>query len=303
MKHAPGIFICLLSLWFSTAVASAQPVLERLEQRIRERVKPLVTGAVPADRGAAQRPLPPAGRPAAAGLPVNFEPGYLGVVADDQKDRGRGVRVLDLRPGGPAEKAGILRNDLINGIAGIRVRQMTDMADIMILFSPGDILTFDVLRGNKQQQVKVTLGRRPAPKGRPEAVPPPAGTAAAPNVPSASVPLLNTPQLNTPQATATPATPAAKSPANTLAGTLAKMLGKTGDKTPGKTPGKTTGKTPVIETPAVKLPVVVKPPVKPVVPPAVGDAETIKRLEQRIKELENHVAELEKALAEAKQKK
>jgi len=145
----------VFSMWLGAVrVASAQPVLERLEKAIRRQVDRGAKAAGPADRPAVERPAgAPAGKP-------DFQPGYLGLVADDKKDRGRGLRVLDVRPDGPAEKAGIRKHDLITALAGVQVRQMAEMADILELFPAGDTLTVDILRAGKPQKVKVTLGRR-----------------------------------------------------------------------------------------------------------------------------------------------
>jgi len=154
------------------ATASAQSALERLERQIRQRA---------AD--GQKRPPPPVPEND-LGKPDNVEPGYLGVVADDQNDRGRGVRILTVHPASPGEKAGLRRQDLITAMAGIRVRQMSDMSDILETFGAGQVLDFDILRDGKSQKVKVTLGQRPAarpqveqPKsaGLPETVPSPPG--------------------------------------------------------------------------------------------------------------------------------
>ena len=164
------IAVIVFSVWFGMSqLAPAQPFLERLEQRIRDRVNQQP------DDPAAAPPVQPAGR----------QPGYLGAVADDTNDRGRGVRILDVRPDGPAHKAGLRKQDLITALAGTRVRQMSDMADVLELFPAGESLTFDVLRDGKPQKIKVTLGRRPAPavgpaEPRPETVPIPAPAAGAP---------------------------------------------------------------------------------------------------------------------------
>jgi hypothetical protein len=122
--------------------AVGQPTLERLDKSIRERT----------DDGA--KPRAETDRPA----------GYLGLTADDAKDRGRGVRVLAVRAGGPAAAAGLKANDLITAIGGVRVREMSDMAEIMALFPAGDTVAMDIQRDGKQQQVKVTLGQSPAAK-------------------------------------------------------------------------------------------------------------------------------------------
>ena len=48
----------------------------------------------------------------------------MGIVADDQNDRGRGVRVLDVTADGPGAKAGLRTQDLIVSLSGMRVRQL-----------------------------------------------------------------------------------------------------------------------------------------------------------------------------------
>ena len=99
-------FFCAASaLGFLVASAAAQPTLERLEDQIRRR-----TGQ-PAAEGrpdAAAQSRRPAARNANRQASGQLEPGYLGLVADDQNDRGRGVRVTfdpSRRPGGKGRRA------------------------------------------------------------------------------------------------------------------------------------------------------------------------------------------------------
>jgi hypothetical protein len=92
---------------------------------------------------------------------VVAEPAYLGAVVDDQKDRGRGVRVVEVRPGSPAERAGLRKQDLITRAANRRIRQMSDMSSILNTFGPGDKLPLDIIRGLRPERIEVTLGRRP----------------------------------------------------------------------------------------------------------------------------------------------
>ncbi len=150
MRRTVSIIVVLGTLpplWLGSACsAEAQPVLRRLEQRIRDQ-------------------LAEAERPKDA-KPARKDSGYLGVLADDDKD---GVRVLDVRPAAPAEKAGIKKDDLITGVAGIDVSRMADMAEVLDLFPAGDSVTFDLLRGEKKLAVKVVLGRRPTPAVKPPA--------------------------------------------------------------------------------------------------------------------------------------
>jgi S1-C subfamily serine protease len=140
----------------AVAPAQAQPALEALEQKVRQDVlsgsaaqpgsKP--TGAAPA----AQGPAAEAAR----------EPGYAGLIADDRDDRGRGVRIVKVTPGGPAEQAGLRPQDLITELGGVRVRQLSEMAMIMAQVPPGGKLEFLIQRGDQPQRLEVTFGRPPA---------------------------------------------------------------------------------------------------------------------------------------------
>ncbi len=86
-----------------------------------------------------------------------------------------GVYVLDVTPGSPAHEAGLLAGetsselpgykaggDLITAINGIEVRDFSDMITyILNNTSPGDIITFTVLRNGEEIQLELTLGKRP----------------------------------------------------------------------------------------------------------------------------------------------
>ncbi len=158
--------------------ASAQPALDRLEKEVRrqlgEGVQPGVPAAqTPKDKAAA------AGKPAAPkAAPA---PGHLGALLDDGDDRGRGVRVLRVHPGSPAQKAGLQEGDLVTALSGIRTRQLSEVADILAEFPPESEVTFFVRRGQAEKLINVTLGHRPA--GVQPARPP-----ASPSVPAAPPP-------------------------------------------------------------------------------------------------------------------
>ena len=180
-RTLPAGVVCLIWLGLTCPVPG-QPVLERLEQRIRDRLDHPADEAQPAD---------PAGD-AAQGAAADRQQGYLGVVADDSEDRGRGVRILEIHPGGPAEKAGLRPKDLVTGLAGIRIRQMADMADVLEVHAAGDAVEFEVLRNGQTSKIKVTLGRRPQVDPPAPAVDPPPPAAAVqppdPVEPPAEVP-------------------------------------------------------------------------------------------------------------------
>jgi C-terminal processing protease CtpA/Prc len=98
--------------------------------------------------------IPPLPAPPKAEGPspaVSTERGYLGAVVDDRDDRGRGVRIVRTIPGGPAEKAGLSKGDLITGVGGLRVRQIAEFAGALEQVVPGNSLTFEVLRGVQRQ--------------------------------------------------------------------------------------------------------------------------------------------------------
>jgi hypothetical protein len=175
MKRISSIALSACLLAWGTASSPAwaqQSALERLEQQIRQRTPPADNPWADVAKPAA----PPKAEPPRAREDV--EPGYLGVLADDQKDRGRGVRLTDVYRDSPAEKGGLRPDDLVTAVAGVRVRQTTDMGDILSTFGPGQGVDFDVLREGKRQKVHVVLGPRPASErvaAPPEAIPlPPA---------------------------------------------------------------------------------------------------------------------------------
>ena len=165
MKSILAVILSFIALdgWLAAPrSAMAQSPLGVIEGQIRGQA---------GQGGAAVNPAAPAtGRP------------YLGAIADDNDDRGRGVRILSVRPGGPAERFGLKAQDLIGGAASSRVRQMADLTAILDLMSPGDRLVLEVLRQGQPQKVEIVLGQQGAVAG-PAAtapVPPAPGNSAAP---------------------------------------------------------------------------------------------------------------------------
>jgi len=161
--------------------ASAQPALDRLEKEVRRQLGEGVQPRVPASQTPGEKAAA-TGKPAAAKAAP--EPGYLGALLDDGDDRGRGVRVLRVHPGSPAQKAGLQEGDLVTALSGIRTRQLSEVADILAEFPPENEVTFFVRRGQAEKLINVTLGHRPA--GAQPAQPPtrpPAGAVLPPLAP------------------------------------------------------------------------------------------------------------------------
>ncbi len=264
--------LCPLAIVLAIAVqtAWAQSELERLEQQIRQR------NASPAADTSPPKVQPPSPMilSAAVGGASAHEPAYLGMAVDDRHDRGRGVRIVAVHPGGPAERAGLRRQDLITGVTGIRVRQMADLFDVLDTFSPGQSTTFDILRDDKKQTLKVTFGRRPTEAKAANATPPP------------PVPQLGTRPPSGPQPTQPPPS-SAKAQPETILPPSAELLPE-----PAEQPAGPALAPPKKAEPAKKA----EPPPKKAEPPQDA-SQRLDQLQRRIEELERRVVELERALA------
>lgn len=143
--------LLLAGFFYSSAFASpavAQSALERLEQQVRNR----------GEAAAGDKSSPPG---------VGDRIGYLGVVADDRLEQGKGVRIMEVLKGSPAERSGLEADDLVTAIAGKPVRTMEDFARILGPAPAGAQLQFEIKRNRKQQQLEVTLGQRPPQEERP----------------------------------------------------------------------------------------------------------------------------------------
>jgi membrane-associated protease RseP (regulator of RpoE activity) len=90
------------------------------------------------------------------------------------------VRILEVYPNSPAAKAGFRKQDLITSLSGVRVRQMTDFADVLATLAPDKTVEFELQREGQPLKLQATMGRRPAaanPPSLPEPVPLPPGEA------------------------------------------------------------------------------------------------------------------------------
>jgi hypothetical protein len=171
MKKSSNLVVlaCFALMAGIASSAAAQGVLDRLESGIR------------ASNG--QPTAPPATTPRV----------YLGARADD--DAGRGVRVLSISNGGPADRAGLQAEDLIVGAAGRRIGLLSELTTILSHLNPGDRLTVEFVRGTRPLRTEIVLGPPPGAAqpgqpgmpppsglgaGRTETIPPPPGTIASP---------------------------------------------------------------------------------------------------------------------------
>jgi serine protease Do len=76
----------------------------------------------------------------------------------------RGNTQMDfaVQPGSPADKAGLVENDIILKVNGSKVGEQNTLTDLLRNYNPGDIVTLQIYHKGKTEDVKVTLGSTPA---------------------------------------------------------------------------------------------------------------------------------------------
>jgi Tol biopolymer transport system component len=87
---------------------------------------------------------------------------YLGTVPDftAMESTTGGVKLSDVRAGGPAALAGIKGGDVIVEMAGTRIDNLYDMTYALQDHKPGETIDVVVLRGGKRLTLRATLGMR-----------------------------------------------------------------------------------------------------------------------------------------------
>ena len=87
------------------------------------------------------------------------EHAYLGVSMGEADN---GARIEEVRPGSPADDAGLERGDVVVEAAGQSVDSPTDLRGVVEDREPGDELELEVRRGDRTLTVTAELGERPA---------------------------------------------------------------------------------------------------------------------------------------------
>ena len=99
--------------------------------------------------------------------------GWLGIVpapvtAEAAKalslTRAEGVVIRELESGGPAARAGMQVFDVVVEIAGKPTRNVPQLLARIAELPPGSVARVHVVRGGKEAQVDVTVGKRPPPE-------------------------------------------------------------------------------------------------------------------------------------------
>ena len=100
--------------------------------------------------------------------------GYLALLPQDLDDSlaaalklksKEGTLVGDVTPGGPADKAGIERGDVITEFDGHKVKNSIDLRNQVAQTAPGTKVKVTLVRDGKEKEVRVTLGERPRGRG------------------------------------------------------------------------------------------------------------------------------------------
>jgi serine protease Do len=79
----------------------------------------------------------------------------------------RGALVSNIVPDGPAEKAGIIRGDVVLSFNNIAIQHSIDLPKIAAECEPGTSGTLTVNRDGEQMTIQLTLGEFPEPDSFP----------------------------------------------------------------------------------------------------------------------------------------
>jgi hypothetical protein len=108
----------------------------------------------------ARLPFTRGAQPATAMGPREGSDVYFGSVPDMSAVDVQGMRLTGVRPGSPADKAGLRDGDVIVRFAGREVRDLYQYSDALYSKKPGDVVEVVVLRGGERLTLTATLGRR-----------------------------------------------------------------------------------------------------------------------------------------------
>jgi serine protease Do len=72
-----------------------------------------------------------------------------------------GSLVADVTSGGPADRGGIQRGDIIIAIDGKKVKNSTELRNMVAQIAPGKSVEITLIRDGREMRVKVRLGERP----------------------------------------------------------------------------------------------------------------------------------------------
>ena len=165
MQHALSIGVMTMSAWVAM---NAVPAVIDTVGGIN--ITPSAW-AQPADRPDADRPPPP--NPNQGFLGAKFGP-ITDEIADEMKlDTQNGVIVMELVPDSPAAaENGLKVNDIIMKMDDKTVEDVQGFVTVMRGTKVGQVMKFTVIRAGKNEEISITLGKRPAGMNQPPATQP-----------------------------------------------------------------------------------------------------------------------------------
>ena len=86
------------------------------------------------------------------------ERAYLGIEGSTGPE---GVQIEVVRPGSPAERAGLHAGEVLERLGGTQVQSMDDVTSILAAHAPGDVVAVECHAGGIARGLEATLGDRP----------------------------------------------------------------------------------------------------------------------------------------------
>jgi serine protease Do len=74
--------------------------------------------------------------------------------------RGQNATALAVMPGSPADKAGLVENDIILALNGQKITERTSLIELIAKYNPGDEVTLKIYHKGQEAALKITLGRK-----------------------------------------------------------------------------------------------------------------------------------------------
>src|SRR5215213_608051 len=89
---------------------------------------------------------------------ISFQPINPAIASQYNLPTQWGAYVTRVESGSPADKAGLQENDIITKIGDVTIDETHSYVNTLFAFKPGDQLTLDIVRGQENVQMQITLG-------------------------------------------------------------------------------------------------------------------------------------------------
>ncbi|NIO41656.1 MAG: Do family serine endopeptidase [Burkholderiales bacterium] len=78
----------------------------------------------------------------------------------------KGTLIAGVQPGGPAERAGVRRGDILVAVESQTFADSTEMLNLIAALKPGNPATLTIMREQEEKRVQIQVGTRPRPMSR-----------------------------------------------------------------------------------------------------------------------------------------